>query len=103
MPHQSTPRVRAISYRGGFYEILCSYAPDYPIAALLAAVTLCWAAPTAQIFTEIPSPQPVGTLIGITAIGKDEGEPEKYAGLLRYRFSADDEGGTFSHRSRLQP
>jgi len=60
-----------------------------------AAVSLCRAAPTVQIFTELPSPQPVGTVIGITAIGKDEGEPEKYAALLRYRLSAADERGTF--------
>src|ERR1041384_4992424 len=59
-----------------------------------AAITLLGAAPTVQIFTELPSPQPVGTVIGIAAIGKDEGEPEKYAPLLRYRLSVADEGGT---------
>ena len=61
----------------------------------LGAINLLGAVPTVQIFTELPSPQPVGTVIGITAIGKDEGEPEKYAPLLRYRFSVADEGGTF--------
>jgi arylsulfate sulfotransferase len=60
-----------------------------------AAVTLGWATPTVQIFTELPSPQPVGTVIGLSVIGKDEGEPEKYASLLRYRLSATDESGRF--------
>jgi hypothetical protein len=69
--------------------------PTALLPLCLAAVTLSWAAPTVQIFTDLPSPQRVGTVIGIAAIGKDEGEPEKYAGLLRYRFSAADEGGTF--------
>src|SRR4051812_7515026 len=69
--------------------------PTFLLPLCFAAVTLCWAAPTVHIFTELPSPQPVGTVIGIAAIGKDEGEPEKYAGLLRYRLSAADEGGTF--------
>lgn len=53
------------------------------------------AAPTVQIFAERPSPQPVGTVIGITAQAKDEGEPQKYLQLMRYRFSAAGEDGTF--------
>ena len=51
--------------------------------------------PTVQIFTDTPSPQPVGTVIGISAIGKDEGEPDKYLPLLRYRFSIAEQGDTF--------
>src|SRR3954452_8490431 len=62
---------------------------------LVVAFTACWAAPTVQILTELPSPQPVGKVIGIAVVGKDEGEPEKYAALLRYRLSVADEGDTF--------
>jgi arylsulfate sulfotransferase len=63
---------------------------------IVTAVTACWAAaPTVEIFAERPSPQPVGTVIGITTLAKDEGELQKYAPLLRYRFSVADEDGTF--------
>jgi hypothetical protein len=62
---------------------------------IAATVSGCWAAPTVQIFAERPSPQPVGTVIGVTALGKDEGEQQKYGPLLRYRFSAAGEDGTF--------
>ena len=62
---------------------------------IVAAVSGCWAAPTVQIFAERPSPQPVGTVIGISAVGKDEGEFQKYFQLLRYRFSVAGEDGTF--------
>jgi hypothetical protein len=62
---------------------------------IVAAVSGCWAAPTVQILTERPSPQLVGTVIGITALGKDEGELQKYGPLLRYRFSVAGEDGTF--------
>src|SRR3954468_651210 len=72
---------------------MCSKSPL--LACFFAVSAVSWAAPSVQIFTDPPSPQPVGTVIGITAIGKDEGEPEKYASLLRYRLSAADEGGTF--------
>ncbi len=62
----------------------------------VVATTGCWAAaPTVQILTERPSPQPVGTVIGVSALGKDEGEPEKYFPLLRYRYSVAAEDGVF--------
>ena len=62
---------------------------------IVSATSGCWAAPTVQILAERPSPQPVGTVIGISALAKDEGERDKYAPLLRYRFSAAGEDGTF--------
>src|ERR1051326_8556043 len=66
------------------------------ICYFLAAVSVSWAvAPTVQILTDRPSPQAVGTVIGISAIGKDEGEPEKYLPLLQYRFSVADQPNTF--------
>src|SRR5207248_199414 len=61
----------------------------------VAAMAVSRAAPTVQIFTNPPSPQPVGTVIGIAVAAKDEGEPEKYLPLLRYRFSIADQGDTF--------
>src|SRR4051812_11069978 len=65
------------------------------LSCLVAGMVVSSAAPTVQIFTDPPSPQPVGTVIGITAVAKDEGEPDKYLPLLRYRFSIAVEGGTF--------
>lgn len=66
------------------------------LCSIVAAVSGCWAAaPTVQIFAEHSSPQPVGTVIGINALAKDEGEPQKYLPLMRYRFSAAGEDGTF--------
>src|SRR3954471_17052005 len=65
------------------------------IPCFLAASAALWAGPTVQIFTDATSPQAVGTVIGISAIGKDEGEPEKYRPLLQYRFSVAEQGGSF--------
>jgi arylsulfate sulfotransferase len=63
---------------------------------IVAAVSGGWAAaPTVQLFAERTSPQPVGTVIGITALVKDEGEPQKYFPLMRYRFSVAGEDSTF--------
>src|SRR3954466_14634842 len=60
------------------------------------AVSASWAAaPTAQIFTDPPSPQPVGTVIGLTAVAKDEGGPDKYLPPPPYPFSIAEQGGTF--------
>ena len=61
----------------------------------VAAVTVCRASPSVQLFTDLRSPQTVGTVIGIAAVGKDDGDPEKYASLLQYRFSVAEEGDTF--------
>jgi len=65
------------------------------ISCFVAAMAVSWAAPTVQIFTDPPSPQPVGTVVGISAVGKDEGEPDKYLPLLRYRLSIAEHGDTF--------
>src|SRR5438132_1099048 len=65
------------------------------ISCFVAAMAVSRAAPTVQIFTNPPSPQPVGTVIGIAVVGKDEGEPDKYLPLLRYRFRIADRGDTF--------
>jgi len=65
------------------------------LSCLVAATAVAGPAPTVQIFTDRTSPQPVGTVIGVSAVGKDEGEPEKYMPLLRYRFSVAEQGDTF--------
>jgi len=62
---------------------------------IAAAVSACWAVPSVQISTDRSSPQPVGTVIGISAVAKDEGQREKYAPLLRYRFSVAGGDGRF--------
>src|SRR5438067_12580020 len=67
------------------------------IACFVAAMGVSWAAPTVQIFTNPPSPQPVGTVIGISAGGKDEGEPVKYVLLLRYQFSIAKQRGAIDN------
>ena len=65
-------------------------------ALWIVAINGCWAAaPTVQIVAAHASPQPVGTVVGITALAKDEGEFQKYAPLLRYKFSVAGEDGTF--------
>ena len=63
--------------------------------SFVAATVVSWAAPSIQIFTDRTSPQPVGTVIGVSAMAKDEGEPDKYLPLLRYRFSVAGQAGTF--------
>src|SRR3954447_14609675 len=65
------------------------------ISCFFGAMAVSWAAPTVQILTDRPSPQPVATVIGLSALGKDEGEPEKYLQLLRYRFSIAEHGNAF--------
>ena len=65
------------------------------LSCLVAATAVAEPAPTVQIFTDHTSPQPVGTVIGISAVGKDEGDPDKYLRLLRYRFSVAEHGDTF--------
>jgi arylsulfate sulfotransferase len=65
------------------------------LSCFAAASALSWAAPSAQIFTDRTSPQPVGTVIGVSVIPKDEGDPEKYGPLLRFRFSVAEQAGPF--------
>src|SRR5260370_35124930 len=65
------------------------------LSCLVAATACAGPATTVQIFTDRNSPQAVGTVNGVSAVGKDEGEPEKYMPLLRYRFSVAEQGDTF--------
>ena len=80
-----------------FCEILCNYAPF----CLLSAGYICqwnYSVPggtECSVFTDLTSPQAVGTVIGISATGKDEGDPKKVRGKLRYQLSVSDDGTTF--------
>jgi arylsulfate sulfotransferase len=65
------------------------------IVCFVAATAVSWAAPTVQIFLDKTSPQAVGTVIGISVVGKDEGDPDKTLPLLRYRLSVAEQGDTF--------
>src|SRR4051794_9404582 len=52
-------------------------------------------APTVRILSGLPSPQAVGTVVGLTAIPKEEGDPLKVFDKLRFRYSVSVEGGEF--------
>ena len=65
------------------------------LSCFIAATVVSSAAPSIQIFTDRPSPQPLGTVIGISAMAKDEGEPDKYRPLMRYRFSVAEQADKF--------
>jgi arylsulfate sulfotransferase len=68
-----------------------------------AAVTVFFAvslnvarsAPTVRILSALPSPQAVGTVVGLTAIPKEEGDPLTVLDKLRFRYSVSVEGGRF--------
>src|SRR3954452_11859414 len=51
--------------------------------------------PSVRLMTSLPSPQPVGTVIGLTVIPKDEGDPFKLFPKFRVRFSVSVDGGDY--------
>ena len=57
--------------------------------------SICWAAPSVRIIPALVSPQPVGTVIGLTAIPKDEGMPMALMPQLRFRYSVSVDGAPF--------
>lgn len=65
--------------------------------SLLFATTLgmAWAAPTVRLIPSLPSPQPVGTVIGLSAVPKYDGDPLKIAFQLKYRYSVSVDGSAF--------
>jgi hypothetical protein len=67
------------------------------LMALLLTGTLStlWSTPSVRIRAALPSPQPVGTVIGITAVPKEDGDPLKTFTKLRYRFSVSVDGSDF--------
>jgi hypothetical protein len=70
--------------------------------SVLFAVSLNVArsAPSARILSALPSPQAVGTVVGLTAVPKEEGDPLKVFDKLRFRYSVSVDGGEF-HVIRL--
>ena len=66
-------------------------------ATIVAAVCLpvCWSAPSVRIVPALASPQPVGTVIGLAALAKDEGDPFKLFAKLRFRYSVSVDGSPF--------
>src|SRR5437868_9517942 len=68
----------------------------YMLPLLVAGVlSNAWSKPSVQIRTTLPSPQVVGTVIGLTALAKEEGDPLKTFQKLRFRFSVSVDGADF--------
>jgi arylsulfate sulfotransferase len=64
---------------------------------VLAAVFVAqaWSSPTVRILSNVPSPQPVGTVIGLSALPKYEGDPLQTMQQLRFRYSVSVDGSEF--------
>src|SRR5436309_1722573 len=56
---------------------------------------LCWSKPGVQLVSTLPSPQTVGTLIGLEARPTVDGDPDKQMQFLQYRFSVSVDGAPF--------
>src|SRR4051794_33488223 len=70
--------------------------PLYVLPLILAgSLSSAWSKPSVRIRTSLSSPQPVGTVIGITAVPKEEGDPLKTFQKLRYRFSVSVDSADF--------
>src|SRR4051812_26549135 len=63
------------------------------LAGLFLAVA--WCAPSVRLLTNLPSPQTVGTIVGITAIPKYDGEWLILIDQLRFRYSISVDGSRF--------
>src|ERR1041384_6027259 len=55
----------------------------------------CWSKPGVQLVSALPSPQMVGTMIGLEARPIVDGDPEKQMRFLQYRFSVSMDGSPF--------
>jgi arylsulfate sulfotransferase len=65
---------------------------------LFLATVVClpvWSAPSVRIVPALVSPQPVGTVIGLAAVAKEEGNPLQLFPKLRFRFSVSVDGSPF--------
>src|SRR5690242_12381540 len=56
---------------------------------------LCWSKPSVQLVSTLPSPQMVGTVIGLEARPTLDGDPDKQMRFLQYRFSVSVDGAPF--------
>src|SRR5947199_3008718 len=66
-----------------------------PLLIVAGSLSNAWSKPSVQIRTSLPSPQPVGTVIGVTPVPKEDGDPLKTFMKLRYRFSVSVDGADF--------
>src|SRR5262245_12642560 len=62
---------------------------------LVGSLSSLWSKPSVQIRSALTSPQPVGTVIGLTAVPKAEGDLFKLMGKLRFRYSVSVDGSGF--------
>ncbi|HVP00267.1 MAG TPA: aryl-sulfate sulfotransferase [Bryobacteraceae bacterium] len=65
------------------------------VVAAVASLPVCWSAPSVRIVPALVSPQPVGTVIGLVAVAKEDGDPFKVLSKLRFRFSVSVDGSPF--------
>ncbi len=63
-----------------------------PFVLPAMGIAVCWSAPSVRLLTALPSPQAVGTVVGLTAIPKDEGDPLKLFPKLRFRYRVSVDG-----------
>ena len=66
-----------------------------PLLVLAISFRLCWSKPGVQLVSALPSPQMVGTVIGLEARPTLDGDPDKQMRLLQYRFSVSVDGTPF--------
>ena len=65
------------------------------IVGLMITFTFCWSKPSLQLLSSLPSPQLVGTAIGLEAKPTLDGDPDKQRPLLQFRFSVSVDGAPF--------
>lgn len=62
------------------------------LLVLAISFRLCWSKPGVQLVSALPSPQMVGTMIGLEARPTLDGDPDKQMRFLQYRFSVSVDG-----------
>ena len=65
------------------------------LLALAISFELCWSKPGVQLVSTVPSPQMVGTMIGLEARPTLDGDPDKQMRFLQYRFSVSVDQAPF--------
>jgi len=65
------------------------------VLLVIVFLQLGWSAPSVRVVPTLPSPQTVGTVIGLTAVPNDEGEALKLMPKFRFRFSVSVDGSPF--------
>ena len=70
--------------------------PSLLLLVLAISFRLCWSKPGVQLVSALPSPQMVGTMIGLEARPTLDGDPDKQMRFLQYRFSVSVDGAPFA-------